>query len=356
MENKQGNIYEDEKSLGQLILDIKDYALYVLRHWLIIILTVILFTALFVIYTFFQPTKYNAEISFVVTESSSSGGGGMMSALSSFGFGGFNQDGVNYNKIISLGKADFIHTQVLLDSAIVDGKNDLLGNHLIEVYELEGKWKTIEVYHLSAGNLEDLNLEERKLLRRLIKIVVEGKEPSFKINFNDESYILSCSVVSENEDFSKAMVEKIYDKLSNFYVMQSISQSRETVSILNTRKDSLEKVLDSKQVDLAILRDASQGILYSQYEVPQLNLGRDVQVTTAMYLEIVKNLEMARFNLSNIKPFFTPIDTPYMPLPREGKSWKKQGILGGFIGGFLIVLFIILRRYINDEIRAAEGK
>lgn len=356
MSSTDKNIYEDEKSLGELILDIKDYALYVLSYWLQIGLIVILFAGLFVLYTLLQPNQYKGEISFVVTESRA-GGGGMSSVLSSFGLGALDQEGVNYNKIVSLAKSNRIHSQTLLDSSIVNGKKDLLGNHLIEIYEYEGEWKTIDVYHLSSSNIDDLSLMEKRLLKKLINIVAGENNPLFRISFDDESFVLSCSVITENEDFSIALVESAYENLSNFYVMQSISQSKETVGILTSRKDSLETILESKQVNLASLKDASSGIIYSQYEVSQLNLTREVQIATTMYLEVVKNLEMARFNLSNIKPFFTAVDMPFRPLEKVGGGWMKRGILGGFIGGFLSVMFIVLRRYISEEVESAsEGR
>ncbi len=356
--NTEPVVYEDEMSLGELILNIKDYALYVLKYWLIIGIVGVMFAALFAVYTLMQPTKYEADISFVVTDAKgSSVGSSIASALSNFGIAAPSQDGINYYKIVNLAKSARIHSQALLDSVVIDGEKELLGNQIIKIYNLDGRWEKITDYHLSSDSLHQLNLDERKLLKKLITIVAGTEESDnqlFNISFSEESYVIECSVVTIDEDLSEVLVEHIYNHISQFYITQAISQAQLTVELYETRKDSIEGALKAKEMSLASIQDASRGILYNQYEIAEANLSREKTLITTMYFEVVKNLEAAKFNLSNIRPFFTPIDMPFKPLEKVEASWLKRGVIGGFIGCFLAVLFIVLRRYFKEAIEAAD--
>ena len=77
---------------------------------------------------------------------------------------------------------------------------------------------------------------------------------------------------------------------------------------------------------------------------------RRVEVLNAMYLEIVKNLELSKITLLNQTPIINIIDTPTLPLKEDKKSKILFGVLGGFLGGFLSICFFIFRKLFKDAL------
>jgi len=77
---------------------------------------------------------------------------------------------------------------------------------------------------------------------------------------------------------------------------------------------------------------------------------RRVEVLNAMYLEIVKNLELSKITLLNQTPIINIIDTPTLPLKEDKKSKTLLGVLGGFLGGFLSICFFIFRKLFKDAL------
>ncbi len=62
------------------------------------------------------------------------------------------------------------------------------------------------------------------------------------------------------------------------------------------------------------------------------------------YGEVLKNLEIAKITLQKETPLYQIIDEPTLPLVKE-KTGKLMGlIVGGFIGAFLIITYLTIRK------------
>ena len=73
----------------------------------------------------------------------------------------------------------------------------------------------------------------------------------------------------------------------------------------------------------------------------------DVQASTAVYGEIVKNLEISKITLRQEKPLIQIIDSPVLPLIINKVSKVKGIIIGFILGGFLTILFLLSKRLLS---------
>ena len=73
----------------------------------------------------------------------------------------------------------------------------------------------------------------------------------------------------------------------------------------------------------------------------------DVQANTAILTELVKQNEMAKVALRKETPLIQIIDQPILPLPKQKFGKAKGIVLGGFLGGFLIILLLLVRRFLK---------
>jgi uncharacterized protein involved in exopolysaccharide biosynthesis len=75
--------------------------------------------------------------------------------------------------------------------------------------------------------------------------------------------------------------------------------------------------------------------------VEQQKIQTKIQITGTTYAELVKNVEILKLELVQQTPLIQVIDAPIMPLEREGFGKIKGIIFGGFLGGFLIVIWLL---------------
>jgi len=150
MEKKQ-IVYEDEVSLRDLILKVREYGLESFRYWYIPAIFAIL-VAGYQLYRYFNYTPiYPATITFSVDEDEGGGSSGLTSILGQFGLGGVRPTRYNLDKILELSKSRRVVQQTLFTKITLDRKEDFLANHLIRIYKHFLANHLIRIYKLNSG-------------------------------------------------------------------------------------------------------------------------------------------------------------------------------------------------------------
>ena len=76
----------------------------------------------------------------------------------------------------------------------------------------------------------------------------------------------------------------------------------------------------------------------------------DVQANTAILTQLVAQLELAKVSLRKETPLIQVIDLPILPLEKEKLGKLKSLVLGGFLAGFLTVLYLVFGRLYKNLI------
>jgi uncharacterized protein involved in exopolysaccharide biosynthesis len=74
----------------------------------------------------------------------------------------------------------------------------------------------------------------------------------------------------------------------------------------------------------------------------------DVQANTAILTELVKQTELAKVTLRKETPLIQVIDAPILPLEKKQLGKVKGIVIGVFLGGFLVTLGLVVRKFINQ--------
>ncbi len=72
-----------------------------------------------------------------------------------------------------------------------------------------------------------------------------------------------------------------------------------------------------------------------------------------IYAEVVKNLEIQKASLTQETPVIQVVDEIQTPLKKNKKSKLQFLIMGGFIAGFLAVLFLTAKKWWKENSGAA---
>ena len=343
--------YNDEIQLKDILIKLSEYKSYLFRKKFTIITISGFFLMLGIVFAISADKKYTAELTFVVEDKQQSGGAlsSMSGMASQFGFdiGSSSNTTFSQNNILELLKSRGVVEAALMQNRIVNKTNDLLIEHYLDLNKIKDSWKTnkdINPVSFHGILTQDNDSISGDVWKNIIedKLVVELQ--------SDKANIINLSYRSVNDEFAKMFVEALIEQMSEMYITYQTAQASNTLSFLNNRADSIFIELEIAEEEFAKVKDINQRIVKASGRLKELQLMRRVEVLNAMYLEIVKNLELSKITLLNQTPIIQIIDKPILPLNQEIKPKSLLGILGAFLGMFLSVFFFVFRKLFNDAL------
>ncbi len=343
-------IQNDEISLKELIQKVADWFAYFKSQWKTIFVAGLIGGLIGLGYAIIQKPIYNANLTFAFYEKDNKGSLG--SIASQFGLGGLagGADGgvfSGYN-MLELLKSRFLVEKTLLSPIEIKGKKELLVNRYIRINKLDQKWAKDSVLKgvtFNDNNRSEFTEQQNYCLRIVSKKVLKENLVVSKIEKKVD--IVSINVQSKDQLFAKFFAENIAKTVTNFYIETKTSKSRKDCDILQKRVDSVTGELNAAMSGRAKELDQNFGIIRQQAAVPRLRNELKVQMLSALYAELVKNLEFSKLSLMREAPLIQIIDRPILPLEFYRTSKKKASVAGGLFFGFLCLLGLIGKRVLK---------
>jgi uncharacterized protein involved in exopolysaccharide biosynthesis len=348
------NIAEDEISLKELILKIKDWYRFLLTKWLVIVAAGIIGGTIGVGYAFLTKPEYTANLSFAL-EDEKQGGGGLSGALglaSSLGIDLGTSAGGAFSgaNLIELLKSRNIVEKSLLNPITLNGKTQSLAQHYINFNELEKDWEEKPllkgIVFAPDADRSKFTLQQDSILGKIYESVA-GANGLLSVAQKDKKIsIINIEVKSTDELFSKAFTESIAQEVSSYYIEIKSKKARQNMEILQRQTDSIRAELNGAITGVAAAADNTFGLNPAMMvrKTPGTRRQVDVQANTAILTQLVTNLEMAKVSLRKETPLIQVIDRPILPLKKEKVGKLKSLILGEFLAGFLTVLILIFKK------------
>ena len=340
-------INNDEISLKELIQKIQEWFQYLKTQWKLIFAIAVIGAIIGFVYASFQKPTYQATTTFVLEEDNGGSGlGGAMGLASSFGFdlggGGGLFAGSN---IIELMKSRLVVEKTLLNPVQVAGKEMSLADYYIQINKLKEAWsKKPALANISFPANSDrtkFSLEQDSILQRISSGLTKN---NLIIAQEDKmASIISLKVKTENELFSKLFCEELIKETSNFYIETKSKKSSLNVDILQRQVDSIRAELNGAITGVAAASDNVYNLnpAFNVKRTPSTRRQVDVQANTAILAQLLAQLELSKVSLRKETPLVQLIDRPILPLPKEKLGRLKSLVLGGFLAGFLSLLYLV---------------
>ncbi len=349
---------DDEISLKELILKLKEFWYELWRNWLLITLFILPFLLFFIYKAFTTPKTYKADLTFMLNDEGGAGIGGVSSILGNFGLGGGAGGEYNLEKMLELVRTRKLIQTVLFEKTTLDQKNDYFANHLIDLYAYHEKWDEdttgLKDLYFKHDSINIFNTAENNALKILHASVIgnsdKGVEALLSTNLSETTAIMGLSLNTENESLSISMLESIFENLSSYYIEKAIEKPLHTYKIIAFKTDSIETELRNAEYSLANFMDTSFGLLNKKDQLKELQLKAKIEMLYRVYGESLKNKELAEFTLQEQTPVIQAIDYPIPPLEPENRSLIKAIIIACLLGGFLGSVFVIGRKIIRDAL------
>jgi len=352
----ENNMPEAEKiSLKNVFQGFKEWLVFIIDQRKKIVYGTLIILALSLSYSYLKSPVYYANTSFVLENDASASLGGLSSLASLSGINASSLMSASnlfqIDNIQELYRSNNMLRQTLLEKVTIHGKSQILIDYFAKAQKLEKKWAKEKVY------LKDF-YKDTELYSRAQDSVVKEAVKLIKKDFlivekpNRNTSILNVGFKHKDEVFAKIFNEVLVNKVNRFYYKTETKKTAINLKILQVQSDSVKRILD---MSLLALAEIDQNIpnlnpLVKTAKVPYQKAMVNLQANKAIYLEVVKQLELAKVAHRNKTPLIQIIDKPSFPL--ENSRWKLLNtlILGIFGGGMLMVLSLSLQRIVRQAL------
>lgn len=334
-----------EITLKEIISGIQDWFKFLLKKWKIILICGVLGGIVGVVYATLKKKVYSATLTFAIEERSGGSMGMYAGIASQFGFDLGKGDGGVFtgDNILELMRSRNILEHTLLTEVEIDGKSDLLINRYLTFNGLYESWKNDDRYKniiFTKGETK-FSIQQDSVIGLLCTGI---RKDLFVERIDKKISIVKVVYKSKDEIFAKLFTEVLAKNVSYFYVDIKTRKTRANVALLENRLDSVRTALDKELYGAAVSQDQNLNPSRSEVRVPTAKKQMNAQILTTLYGELIKNLEVSKLTLMREEPLIQVIDSPVLPLEYKKPGRLMSLILGGFVGGFLIVAFLVVRR------------
>jgi hypothetical protein len=334
---------------------VKSWFFYLLSNLRGIVIITSIFLAFALLYNYVKSPVHYARTTFVLDSESSSNSIGDIASLASLA--GINAssfiDGSSLfqiDNIQELYRSSSMIKETLLSEDNFGDINIMLIDRLADNEKINKKWDRLNV-DFSAYKSKSTNLRVHdSILNEVVKIIKKKylivDKPSRKTT------ILEIGFDHKDELLAKSFNEKLVSIVNDFYNKTKTQKTGENLKILERQADSVKKVLDKS---ILVLAEKDQSIpnpnpLTKVSLVPYQKALIDVQANSAIYQEIVKQLELAKVSHRNKTPLIQIIDKPILPLENSKLKLFECLVFGIFGGLFISVFYYSLLRFYKSLI------
>jgi uncharacterized protein involved in exopolysaccharide biosynthesis len=288
-----------------------------------------------------QKPFYESRLTFALDQGEG-GVSGAFSLAAQFGLNiGGGKDIFSGDNIIEILKSRRIIEKVLLSTDTIDNKATTLIEYYLELTNKRNT-RTSDIHFLPSESREGFSYLKDSLLfsvySTMVASEISAQRPDRKLS------IYEVKVTSEDERFAKLFTDRLVAETNNFYIDICSKKSRETLEILQNRVASMKGNLDTSLSTRASAQDINLNPAFAAAQVPILKQQTNIQVYSAAYGEMFKNLELARYNYLKQIPLMQIIDPADYPMKKIKKSGLKTGVLYASVAGFLLLLIILVMK------------
>lgn len=355
MSEQVQTISNDEISLKDLILKIKEWIAYLKTQWWKIAIAGIVGGIIGFVYAWIQPITYTAKTTFVVEDAKSGPSlGGLASLAGQFGVdvGGGGGGLIAGDNILLYFKSESLAREVLLSSFSESDKSTSLADVYAVTHGLKKIWaKNDRIGQVNFPSYV-FNPKYTRLQDSLIQAIIRNRilKQQFSITKIDKKAgFIQIGVTMQNEQLAKMYCDKLVQVAVDRYIDLKTERQKKTVEKLQQRVDSIASLLSKKTSTTASLQTAASTmdvnpLFRTSTIVATEQTSRDKSMLTAVYGEVVKNLEFAKFTLSQETPVIQIVDQDIYPLNKEKQSKVRWAIEIGFLLIFLFLGFLTIKK------------
>jgi hypothetical protein len=333
---------------------------YLLGKWVIIVVFGLGGSAIGLVASLLSKPDYKAHLTFALIENTG-GGSGLAALASSFGFGGLgaSDDAFSGDNLLEILKSRYAVERTLLTPVQYKNKNVNLVELYIQANELQEGWKKSKNKALRSLSFpvgqkrETFTRLQDSVMNVFYRGIVETGALTI-VKKDKKTGIVNVDFSSKDELFSKLFVEKLMAETYKFYKDTRTSQSKANIDMMEITADSIKRLYESALFKGASYSQLNINAAIQTAAVPKIKQENNAQLYATVYAEVLKNLETLKLDLARQTPLVQIIDSPILPLEKDRLGKAKGMVIGGLIGGFMIVIYLLASLYLGSLLTKKE--
>lgn len=311
-----------------------------LKRWYLFLIVGLLAGACGFIYAFTKKPAYKSHLTFALDDGNGGGIGNFLNLASQFGLNiGGGKDIFAGDNILDIMKSRRMLEGVFLSTDTFDNKPYTLLEYFLDIRGKREKNPILSAIHFPAGKSKaTYSYQQDSVLYAISNDFADNfitaERPDRKLS------IYEVSVTSPNEKFTKVFTDRIVNETNNFYIEIRTKKAKETLDVLEERVATMKSNLNSSISNRAAVEDVNVNPAFSAAQVPVLKQQANIQVYSAAYGEMFKNLELARFQYLNEIPLMQIIDAADYPMQKVKLGKLKAAILFAFFADLLLLIIL----------------
>jgi len=278
-----------------------------------------------------SPVIYSSSTTFLTSNSestSSSGLGGVASLV------GINLGGISSGNEIPASMYPQIGESIgfkraLLKSFIDENKQVKLDDFLITQYGIE---KTLNTQNKSKSFI---SRSEDGLFNILNKIV--------SINVNQKDGFITISANMPESEFAANTCINAREILQKIVINNKIKSAKQKLEFSEGQLRSKRIEFEQIQNKLSYFNDSNLNIVTSSVINEREKLEADFQIINAVIVELSKQVEQRKLQVSENTPVFSVIKEANMPVRRSSPKRTQMVLIFGFMGVILSSLYTLVK-------------
>lgn len=318
---------------------------YCLSQYKIIVTLILIGGGIGLFYGKQQPPNYVGVSTFIIEDKTGSRGGGISGLASQFGIDVGSLTGGGAGLFEGENVFEIMKSRIIVDKVLnskieedVPEKGMTLAQYYLIKSGLDQKLKSKQIDAIALfSKQESISDRKKQIIKDSVSNILYNNIVNGKVNIekqNKKSSIITLSVSSTDQVFTKNFTEKLLKETGNLYIEIKTGNLSRNIAQLQLKVDSLQNILNSK----SDIRN------YINLSAPYEGAARDKTVATALYTDVVKNLESMKLSLINQTPVIQILDSPRYPILNQKVMARFYLVIGSLIG-LAISLFYILYKY-----------
>lgn len=341
---------KDQITVKELIEKAKDWYVYFLTKWKLILLAGIIGCVLGLGFSLISKPVYTATLTFALEDDKSGSTEGVLSLAGQFGLslggsGGGIFEGSNLNELF---KSRSMVEQTLMKPVVYKGNTISYAEMYIQINKWREKWEKKP----KLTKIQFYPNTKRKYFTRVhdsILGVIYGNlsKNNLTVGQKDKKVdIITMEFTSTNEQFAKDFCESLAEQVGMFYITTKSKKARNNMEILERQTDSIRGELNNAITGVATANDNTFNLnpALNIRRVPSSRKQVDVQANAAILTELVKQTELAKVTVRRETPLIQVLDKPILPLKMERLGKAKGIIAGGFLVELMLIIVLMIKK------------
>ena len=278
-----------------------------------------------------SPVIYSSSTTFLTSnsESTSSSGLGGVASLVGINLGGMSSGNeIPASMYPQIGES-IGFKRALLKSFIDENKQVKLDDFLITQYGIE---KTLNTQNKSKSFI---SRSEDGLFNILNKIV--------SINVNQKDGFITISANMPESEFAANTCINAREILQKIVINNKIKSAKQKLEFSEGQLRSKRIEFEQIQNKLSYFNDSNLNIVTSSVINEREKLEADFQIINAVIVELSKQVEQRKLQVSENTPVFSVIKEANMPVRRSSPKRTQMVLIFGFMGVILSSLYTLVK-------------